>query len=177
MSSAVFAQDSKNPYVLEVDVSRVDKRIQVEASYRVPMSMCAAYGFLTDYEAAKNIPGILESKVISRAGNKVQVERLIQERILFIPIEIRSVVEYSENLNQSLDFYQISGNTKYYKGTWRLTNQGNMILFKYQSVFEPNSLMPNLVIEYFIENSIYRRFERMAENAYLYGQSQLLTCK
>ncbi|BDX22042.1 hypothetical protein TUM22923_13630 [Polynucleobacter sp. TUM22923] len=174
---SAFAQSTTSSFDVDVDVSRVGKNLKVQASYRLPISLCAAYQFLTDYDGARNIPGIIESKVISRARGKVQVERLIQERILFIPINMRSVVEYSELPNRGLDFEQTSGDNNLYKGTWRLTDEGKKILFQYQSLVEPNSVMPNIVIEYFIENSIQSRFEKMAENAYQFGQKPTLACK
>jgi hypothetical protein len=93
----IFAQESVNPFDVQATVSAIDGRFQINASYLVPTNICSAFIFLTDYEGAKNIPGIVESKVISRSGNKVRVQRVVEEEILFFPIEIQSVVEYTEN--------------------------------------------------------------------------------
>jgi hypothetical protein len=85
-----FAQETSNSYDLKVAVTRAGDRFQVNASYEVPINVCEAFAFITDYEGAKILPGIVESKVLSRSGTKVKVARLLEERILFIPFEMRS---------------------------------------------------------------------------------------
>ena len=164
-ASLSVSQETPNAYDLRVDVNRIGGQFQISAIYEIPINICGAYSFLTDYEGTKNIRGIIESKIIARSGNKVKVERMIQERILYIPIEMRSVVEYTETLNQGLVFEQVSGNAKLYKGSWRLMASGSSTIFQYESVFEPGSIIPNAVVEYFIKNSVRERFEVMAEKA------------
>ncbi len=113
-----FAHDAPNPYDVQATVSAIGERFQIHASYVVPINICSAYAFLTDYEGVKTIPGVVESKVIMRTGNRVKVHRVVEEQILFIPIEIQSVVEYTEAPNKHLAFEQISGDTKFYQGSW-----------------------------------------------------------
>ena len=160
-----FAQDAINPFDVQTTFNTIDGRFHINASYVVPINICNAFTFLTDYEGAKNIPGIVESRVIARTGNKVQVRRVVEEQILFIPIEIQSVIEYTEISNRQLNFEQISGDTKYYKGTWKLIPEKDKTIFRYESLVEPNSMIPSVVIEYFMKHSIRSRFEVMAERA------------
>ena len=167
LSSIAFAQEASNSYDLKVAVTRAGDRFQVNASYEVPINVCEAFAFITDYEGAKNLPGIVDSKVLSRSGNKVKVARLLEEKILFIPFEMRSELEYVEFPNKALLFEQISGDTKYYKGSWRLFSEKDFTTFKYDAQVEPNSLVPSAVIEFFIKNIIRRQFESMAEMASL----------
>jgi ribosome-associated toxin RatA of RatAB toxin-antitoxin module len=162
-----FAQETSNSYDLKVAVTRAGDRFQVNASYEVPINVCEAFAFITDYEGAKILPGIVESKVLSRSGNKVKVARLLEERILFIPFEMRSELEFVELPNKALLFEQISGDTKYYKGSWRLLPEKDFTTFKYDAQVEPNSLVPSAVIEFFIKNIVRRQFESMAEMASL----------
>lgn len=171
------SEELSNPYDLKVSVSRIGERFQINVGYVAPINLCNAYFFLTDYEGAKNIPGIVESKVVSRLGNKVKVERLIEERILLIPIEMHSVMQYTETVNQGLLFEQISGDAKFYKGRWQIGTEGSGTRFKYESVFEPQSIIPNFVIDYFIKNSIRERFEIMAEKASQRNAIPALACK
>ena len=171
------AQENVNPFDVQVSVSQIEGRFQIQANYVVPTSICNAFSFITAYEGAKNIPGILESKVISRAGNKVRVYRVIEENILFFPIEMKSTVEYTETPNRGLTFEQISGDTKLYKGSWRLTSDKGKTSFKYEALVEPDSLIPSSVIEYFMRNSIRGRFELMAQRAAQHKSPEGLTCK
>lgn len=173
----VCAQEASNPYDLKVAVTRAGDRFQVIASYEVPINACEAFAFITDYEGAKSLPGIVDSKVLSRSGNKVKVARLLEERILFIPFEVRSEMEYVELPNKALLFEQISGDTKHYKGSWRLLPEKDFTTFKYDAQVEPNSLVPSAVIEFFIKNIVRRQFEAMAELASQRKPSQKTACK
>jgi len=173
----VSAQESSSPYDLKVAVTRAGDRFQVNASYEVPITLCEAFAFITDYEGAKNLPGVIDSKVLSRSGNKVKVARLLEERILFIPFEIRSELEYVESPYKTLLFEQLNGDTKYYKGSWRLFSEKEFTTFKYDAQIEPNSLVPSAVIEFFIKNILRRQFESMAEVASLKKSALPKTCR
>ncbi|MES2586250.1 MAG: SRPBCC family protein [Pseudomonadota bacterium] len=177
LSGLAFAQEVSNSYDLRVAVTRVGDRFQVNASYEVPITVCDAFAFITDYDGAKNLPGIVDSKVLSRSGNKVKVARLLEERILFIPFEMRSELEYLEVPNKAVFFEQLSGDTKYYKGSWRLSPEKDFTTFKYDAQVEPNSLVPSAVIEFFIKNIVRRQFESMAEMASLKRSASVKACK
>jgi hypothetical protein len=172
-----FAQESSNPYDIKVAVTRLGDRIQVNASYEAPITPCEAFAFITDYEGAKNLPGIVDSKVLSRSGNKVKVARLLEERILFFSFEVRSELEYLEFPNKALMFEQLNGDTKYYKGSWRLFPEKNFTIFKYDAQVEPNSLVPSAVIEFFIKNGLRQQFESMAEMASLKRSASAKACR
>ena len=172
-----LAQESSNAYDLKVAVTRTGDRFQVSASYEVPITLCEAFTFITDYEGAKNLPGVVDSKVLSRSGNKVKVARSLEERILFIPFEIRSELEYVESPYKTLLFEQLNGDTKYYKGSWRLFSEKEFTTFKYDAQIEPNSLVPSAVIEFFIKNILRRQFESMAEVASLKKSALPKTCR
>lgn len=177
MFGIAFAQEASNSYDLKVAVTRAGDRFQVNASYEVPITACEAFAFITDYEGLKSLPGVVDSKVLSRSGNKVKVARLLEERILFIPFEMRSELEYIEFPNKALLFEQISGDTKYYKGSWRLLPEKDSTTFKYDAQVEPNSLVPSAVIEFFIKNILRRQFESMAELASLKNSASPKPCR
>ena len=172
-----LAQEASTPFDLRVGVTKLGDRFQVIASYEVPITVCEAFSFITDYEGIKNLPGIVDSKVLSRSGNKVRVARVLEERILFIPFEMRSELEYVEVPNKALFFEQLSGDTKYYKGSWRLLPEKDFTIFKYDAQVEPSSLVPSVVIEFFIKNMVRRQFESMAEMASLNKSSSAKTCR
>lgn len=172
-----IAQEAPSAYDLKVAVTRSGERFQVNASYEVPITVCEAFAFITDYEGIKNLPGVVDSKVLSRSGNKVKVARLLEERILFIPFEVRSELEYVEVPNKALLFEQLSGDTKYYKGSWRLSPERGITIFKYDAQVEPNSMVPSAIIDFFIKNIVRRQFESMAEMASQRKSSQKTACK
>jgi ribosome-associated toxin RatA of RatAB toxin-antitoxin module len=149
----------------------------VQASFVAPLSLCQAYSFITDYEGAKNIPGVSESKIISQQGNVTQVARVAREQLLLFSIELHSVIQYTQRpKDYAVDFVQLSGDTHYYRGTWRLREQGNNTVFTYQSEVEPNSVFPNWVIEYFIHQRMDERVQTMAQRASAYVPKVSATC-
>lgn len=172
-----YAQDIANPHNVQVSTRAIDGRIQIDASYTAPINLCSAFAFITAYEGAKNIPGILESKVLSRSGNKVRVYRVIEEQILFFPIELKSTIEYTEVPNRLIAFEQISGDTKFYKGSWRLIPDKDFTTFKYDALVEPSSLIPPSITEYFMKNSLRERFEVMAQKARENKSPGSIACK
>jgi len=172
-----FAITEPAPYDLQVSVEKSGAGFKVQASYMAPVSQCEAYTFLTDYEDVKTIPGIVESKVLRRNGNKVTVERLVEERILLFPVRLRSEVEFTELPNQGLNFIQTKGSSKAYAGTWRLQTNENGVVVRYVSIIEPDSVVPNGIIEYFIRNNIRRGFEMMAEGMERSRDTLSLACR
>ena len=154
-----------NPYDLNVDVQRAGDAFLIHVSYIVPINICQAMAFLTNYEDAKNIPGIVHSKIISRVGIKVRVERHVQERIVLIPITMKSIIEYTEVSQSQLNFEQLVGDTRSYKGSWQMMSEGDGTKLRYESRVELLPFIPRIVIEYFIKNSINERFQVMAKRA------------
>lgn len=164
---ACFAASDGVPFDLKVFVGRSGSGFQVQATYVAPVNECQAYAFLTDYEGAKNIPGIRDSKVLSRAGNKVQVERVAEERVLFYPILLRSILEFSEVSDKRQEFIQIEGDAKSYKGSWTIEPDKNGTRFTHHATFELETSIPFFLIRFFMENSATKRFEMMADRVML----------
>jgi len=105
---------------MKVDVVQQGAVFQTQASFYLPLNLCQSYRYITDYDAATNIPGVVSSTTTRLDPRKVRVERLLQERILFFPIKMRMVLEVTESPQQGTDFVQIIGEAKFYKGSWRL---------------------------------------------------------
>ena len=78
---------------------------------------------------------------------------------------MRSIVQYKETSDQVLNFEQLSGDAKYYKGSWRLDPEGDGTRFKFRATIELSSIVPRSLAEYFITGQMTKRFEAMAENA------------
>jgi len=176
-SQSCFAISELTPYDLQVLVEKLGASFRIQASYITPVSQCEAYTFLTDYEDIKTIPGIVESKVRRRNGNRVTVERLIEERVLLFPIQLRSEVEFTELPNQGLNFIQTKGDNKAYSGTWRLQTNERGVLVRYTSVIVPDSVIPTGIIEYFMRNNIRKGFEMMAEGMERSRDTLSLACR
>lgn len=147
----------------EVHVVRDGEGFQIRASIPVAVTRCEAYHFITDYESATAIPGILESKILSRHDNKAQVQRLVRESILFVPIKLRSIIEYTEIADKGVEFEQLQGDALQYRGSWMIESSTQGVEFRYSSRFVPNSAIPMFVIQYFISNRMKHQFSAIAK--------------
>lgn len=62
---------------LQVDVVQRDQAFHTTASFRLPLNLCQAYRYLVDYDAAKSIPGVIESRTARLGENMARVERVM----------------------------------------------------------------------------------------------------
>lgn len=155
-------------YRVSTSVVRHKDVFEIQANYLTPLNACEAYRYLTDYEAAKKVPGVLDSKTIKREGDKVTVERWAQERILFININLHTLLEYRETPYLKTEFVQLMGDSKQFTGRWDIEHthdQAYPTQVRYTGVLEPNSILPMFVLEYFIKNNLKERFQIMAKFA------------
>jgi len=162
LAGASVGVNASPDFKLTVDVAEQEGIYKTSASFVLPMRLCQAYRYLTDYDAAKNIPGVASSLTTRLDNNKVRVDRTLQDRILFFPINFKMVLEVTEWPNKGTDFMQISGASKSYKGTWRLEETVDATVFRYRAESEPDSVWPKAVIQYFIRNRLTSSFEAMA---------------
>ena len=177
ISLQASAQDSDNPFNVQINIKPANGRFHINANYSVPIAPCNAYAFLTDYEASKNIAGVVDLKILSRSANKVRVSRVLEEDILFFHVELKTVVEYTEVPYRLLNFEQVSGDAKLYKGSWKVVPDKDKTIIKYDAVVELDSIVPMMVIEYFMKNNLQERLESMAQKAAQYKPSAALACK
>lgn len=153
-------------FKLKVSVNKIEEQFLIDASYQTVLTQCQAYRYLTDYEGAKKVPGVIESKVFRQAANRVIVERTAEESILFIKMHLHTQLEYLEHPYASTEFNQIKGDSKVFKGKWTLEPNAEGTLFKYQGklVLDTN-ILPTFIMEYFIKNNVRERFAVMAKMA------------
>ena len=83
--------------------------------------------------------------------------------MLLFPLKIHSVLEYTEQPNHGLDFFQTKGDSKAYSGSWRFKTGDKGVQVRYQAFLEPNSSLPKGVIEYFMKNNMQKSFENIAQ--------------
>jgi hypothetical protein len=155
-----------DPYPgLQVDVSRDGARYTLLASFDTPLSRCAAFNYLTDYEAAKLLPGVIESNAVREVDGKVRVDRTADEQILFMRIRLHSVMEYTEQAQDGIEFNQLSGDSKLFQGNWRIEPNSQGTTLRFQGQWEPDTLIPLFIIDHFARHGLLDRFSAIAELA------------
>jgi len=162
-STLVWAE---TPYPgLQVDVTRDGNQYSFTASFDTPLSKCAAYQYLTDYEGAKYLPGVIESLAFRESATKVRVERIADERVLFIHVRLRSTMEYTEKPFDSLAFKQLTGDSKTFQGNWTITANQQGSTLRFEGSWEPDSMIPLFIIDHFAKNGLIDRFDAIAQMA------------
>lgn len=150
---------------LTVEVQRSGSVYAMSASFDTHLSTCGAYHYLTDYAAAKQLPGVIASTAVRLSEHQVKVDRTADERILFFHVRLRSVLKYTEYPMEDISFTQISGDSKSFQGHWHITphEQGSTLSFK--GSWEPDSYLPHFIIEHFAQNDLLERFSAVARLA------------
>lgn len=164
MTSATAWPDTQYPG-LQVDVRRVGDFYTFIASFDTPLTKCAAYNYLTDYEAAKSLPGVVESVAYRETANRVRVERTADEHVLFLHVRLHSVMEYMEDPYEGISFVQLSGDSKGFQGSWSIRPNPHGSTLRFQGLWEPDTLVPLFIIDHFAKNGLVDRFSAIAQLA------------
>ncbi len=160
---------------LQVEVQRNGGTYLLNARFDTSLSQCAAYLYLTDYESATKLPGILDSKAYRESDNTVKVERTAEERVLFMRIHLHSVMEFTEYPNNKLTFTQLSGDSKSFSGHWLIEPTPSGSTLRFEGRWEPDTLLPLFIIDHFAKHDLEKRFGEIArlaeeQNAELSGK-------
>jgi hypothetical protein len=150
---------------LKVEVSRVGSVYSLAAQFRSSLTKCAAYHYLTDYEAAKGLPGVIESNSVRQSSDTVMVDRVADEQVLFLRVRLRSKMEYKELPIEGISFTQLSGDSKRFEGSWHIDPHPQGSTFRFQGIWEPDTVIPLFVIDHFAKNGLRDRFGAIAQLA------------
>lgn len=156
--------DSYQPN-LQVEVNRVGNIYSLAAQFRSSLTKCAAYHYLTDYEAAKNLPGVIESNSVRQTSDTVMVDRVADEQVLFLRVRLRSKMEYKEMPLDGISFTQLEGDSKRFEGSWHIDSHPQGSTFRFQGVWEPDTVIPLFIIDHFAKNGLIDRFGAIAQLA------------
>ncbi len=165
MTLATAATPAMRGNALHVGVQREGGLYHLSASFDTTLSECAAWRYLTDYAAATKLPGVVSSSAQRESANKVKVDRIAEERILFFHVRLHSVLEYTEFPTSKLAFSQLAGDSRSFRGEWLIqpVEQGSTLRFS--GTWEPDPLLPLFIIDHFAEHDLGQRFGEMAKLA------------
>ncbi|GAB5605373.1 SRPBCC family protein [Sideroxyarcus sp. TK5] len=171
------AAPSPGESALQVEVQRHGGTYHLSARFDTSLSQCAAFLYLTDYESATRLPGILHSSARRESDNRVKVERTAEERVLFMRIHLHSVLEFTEYPNTRLAFTQLSGDSKAFSGHWLIEPKPSGSTLRFEGRWEPDTLLPLFVIDYFAKHDLEQRFGEIARLAEEHDSSHAGACR
>jgi hypothetical protein len=150
---------------LQVDVERVGSLYTFEASFDTLLTKCGAYRYLTDYQAEKHMPGVVESYAERQSANRVKVERTVDEHILFLDFRLHSVMEYTEKPFDGISFTQLAGDSKSFQGSWDIEPNRQGSTLRFRGLWEPDTVIPFFIIDHFAKNGLVDKFSTIARLA------------
>lgn len=153
------------PHGLQVDVKRDGRLYTFHASFATSLSKCAAYHYLTDYEAATNLPGVVKSEASRQSATRVMVDRTADEHILFFSVRLHSVMEYTEKPFDGITFTQMQGDSKTFQGNWDIESNQQGSTLRFKGTWEPDTLIPLFIIDHFAKNGLIDKFSAIAQLA------------
>ena len=147
---------------IHLEVTRHDDTFEVRAEAEIDADPVAAWGVLTDYDRlAQFIPGMQESKVVSRTGSTVIVDQRGDATLLFLTFPMRARLEIQEHPFESVVSNAISGNFKDLHGEYHLHAAGSGMLLFFNATFTPDFSFPPLLGTLIVRSAAQRRFAAM----------------
>jgi ribosome-associated toxin RatA of RatAB toxin-antitoxin module len=147
---------------ISVHTTRHVDTFEVEAVADIEADVADAWQVLTDYDRlAQFIPGMQESRVVSRNGSSVVVEQRGEARMLFftLPMQVRLAIE--EHPYDWIASRAISGNFKDVQGEYHLEALGAKVRLRYAGRFTPDFGIPPLIGTLLVRKTVARRFAAM----------------
>lgn len=129
---------------LNVNVTRKDDIVKVKADFAVDVSAPQAFAVLTDYDHMRDfLPGVAESKVIQRSGNRLVVSQSVRIKVGFIPVPLDSVRQVDLEPPYKMVSQALSGSVSKAQVTTTLTENQGRTTVTYESEATINSWMPS----------------------------------
>lgn len=150
---------------LQVEVNRAGSIYSLAARFDSSLTKCAAYHYLTDYEAAKELPGVIESISVRQSTDTVMVDRTADEQVLFLRVRVHSRMRFKELPAEGISFTQLDGDSKRFDGSWHIDARPQGSTFRFQGIWEPDTVIPLFVIDHFAKNGLIARFGAIAQLA------------
>jgi len=147
---------------VEFQTTREGELFEIEASAAIEASVSDAWQVLTDYDRlAEFIPGVSESRVVSRQGSRAVIELRGEVSWLFVtfPMHVRLAIE--EFPYDRIESTAIGGNFRQMHGVYFLHAIPGGIELRYEGTFTPDFSVPPLIGTLLMRNRLEKRFRAL----------------
>jgi len=147
---------------IRVQTTRHGDSFEVEAAAEIKANVADAWKVLTDYDRlAEYIPGMLESRVVSRDGSNVVIEQRGEASLLFFTFPMRVRLAIEEFPKDRIVSNAIAGNFKQMHGVYHLEVRDTKLRLRYEGKFTPDFGVPPLIGTLMMRRTVERRFSAM----------------
>jgi ribosome-associated toxin RatA of RatAB toxin-antitoxin module len=147
-----------------VQASRHGDVLHIEASCRIDADAHDAWQVMTDYDRLSEfIPGMIASRVVTRAGRALVIEQKGEARLLWFryPIEVTLAVE--EFPYERITARAVAGNFKALTGIYHLDPRERPIRLRYSGRMTPDFFVPPLVGALILRRNVERQFSALID--------------
>ena len=145
-----------------VKTTRHGDSFEVEAVAEIEADVADAWKVLTDYDRlAEFIPGMRESRVVSRDGSSVVIEQRGEASLLFFTFPMRVRLAIEEFPKDRIVSTAIAGNFKQMHGVYHLEARDTKLRLRYEGKFTPDFGVPPLIGTLMMRRTVERRFSAM----------------
>jgi carbon monoxide dehydrogenase subunit G len=147
---------------ISVQTTRHGDRFEFEATAEIKADLADAWKVLTDYDRlAEYIPGLQESRVVSRDGFNVVVDQRGEAGLLFFTFPMRVRLAVEEFPYERIESNAIAGNFKELSGVYHLQARGAGVRLRYEGTLTPDFGIPPLIGTLVVRSMVERRFSAM----------------
>jgi ribosome-associated toxin RatA of RatAB toxin-antitoxin module len=147
---------------ISVQTTRHDDSFEVEATAEIEADVADAWKVLTDYDRlAEFIPGMRESRVVSRDGSNVVVDQRGEASLLFFTFPMRVRLAIEEYPYDRIVSNAIFGNLKEMHGVYHLEARDARLRLRYEGKFTPDFGVPPLIGTLLVRGTVERQFSAM----------------
>ena len=147
---------------ISVHTTRHGESFEVEAMAEIEADLADALKVLTDYgRLAEFIPGMQESRLVSRDGLNVVVDQRGDASLLFFTFPMRVRLAIEEFPYDRIVSNAISGDFKEMHGVYHLQTRAGGVQLRYEGKFTPNFGIPPLIGTLLMRSTVAKRFGAM----------------
>ena len=147
---------------IAVHTTRHGDSFEVKATAEIEADEAEAWKVLTGYDRlAEFIPGVQESRILSRDGSKVVVDQRGEASLLFFTFPMRVRLAIEEFPTDRIESVAIAGNFKEMHGVYYLEPRPGGVRLRYEGTFTPDFGVPPLIGTLLMRSTLEKRFAAM----------------
>lgn len=144
---------------VSVKTTRHGDRFDITATAQIGASSADAWNVLTDYDRLSEfVPGVLESRVLSRNGPSVLLDQRGETRLLFLRFSMYVRLAIDEFPPDRIVSRAVAGNFKELHGVYYLRSSDSGVQLRFEGGFTPDFGVPPVIGTLLVGNAVERRF-------------------
>jgi hypothetical protein len=160
--TVLLAVNARGAQDVDVEAQRQGDALAISAHATIQAPLAVIWRTLTDYNhLADFIPGMKESRVLSRHGGTAVVEQIGEASFLLFRYPISVIVQSDEHYPTAIGVRVLSGNLRQLAGGYRIEGvpggHGEFRL-EWRGIIEPDIALPLFVTAYGLRQAVAEQF-------------------